>query len=207
MKLYLSSIHMGDQFGVLVDYLGSGAKVAVISNAVDYIPPETRLAYLRTVFDPVAHFNDRDLAATDLDLRTFFGRAAALEEALAEVRLVWAVGGNAFLLRRAMRQSGFDEIVRQRVKGDDLIYAGWSAGSVVAGPSLCGIELMDDPALLAEGYDPAPIWEGLDLIDFTIVPHFRSNHPEAPAAERAAAWLESRGLPFRPLRDGEVVIV
>lgn len=33
----------------------------------------------------------------------------SLEAKLKEFGLVWAVGGNTFLLRRAMRQSGFDE--------------------------------------------------------------------------------------------------
>ncbi len=87
------------------------------------------------------------------------------------------------------------------------IYGGWSAGAVVAGPDLDGIELMDDPGVIAEGYETAVVREGLGLIDFTIVPHYRSEHPEAEAAERTAALRQERRLPFRTLCDGEVIVV
>lgn len=207
MRLYLSSYRMGRRFGALVEALGRGAKVAVVSNATDFIPDEARAAYARTVFDPIAHFNDHGLDASPLDLRTFFNDAAGLETALAGVRLVWANGGNAFLLRRAMRQSGLEAILGREVPVGGLVYGGWSAGAVVAGPTLRGLELMDDPAVVAEGYDPEPIWEGLGLVDFSLVPHFGSDHPEAEAAARAAEWLAGRGMPHRTLRDGEVVVV
>lgn len=207
MRLYLSSYRMGRRFGALVEALGRGAKVAVVSNATDFIPDEARAAYARTVFDPIAHFNDHGLDASPLDLRTFFNDAAGLETALAGVRLVWANGGNAFLLRRAMRQSGLEAILGREVPVGGLVYGGWSAGAVVAGPTLRGLELMDDPAVVAEGYDPEPIWEGLGLVDFSLVPHFGSDHPEAEAAARAAEWLAGLGMPHRTLRDGEVVVV
>ncbi len=206
MRLYLSSFRMGDRFDELVAQLGSGAKVAIVSNALDFIPAEARTAYARDVFDPVRVFEDQGLAATDLDLRGYFGAPERLAADLTGVRLVWTTGGNAFLLRRAMRQSGLDDIVQRRVADATVIYGGWSAGAVVAGPTLRGIDFMDDPQVLAEGYDPAAIWDGLGLIDSVIVPHFRSPHPEAQAADRAVAWLSENDLKFTPLRDGEVLV-
>jgi dipeptidase E len=65
---------------------------------------------------------------------------------------------------------------------------------------------MDDPSIVAEGYAREPIWEGLGLIDFSIVPHVQSVHPEAEAAARALAWLKKNNLPVRGLRDGEAII-
>jgi dipeptidase E len=65
---------------------------------------------------------------------------------------------------------------------------------------------MDDPAVLAEGYQPDPVWEGLGLIDAAIVPHFRSEHAEAGAAERTASWMVENRIPHRTLRDGDVLI-
>ncbi|HVI32630.1 Type 1 glutamine amidotransferase-like domain-containing protein [Phenylobacterium sp.] len=207
MRLYLSSFRMGDRFGELMRALGPRAKVAVISNAVDFIPAEDRTAHARTVFDPVQHFNGQGLDAFDLDLRTFFGDPARLEATLDGVRLVWANGGNAFLLRRAMRQSGLDALLRREVSGGGLVYGGWSAGAVVAAPTLRGLELMDDPEVVVAGYDPEPVWEGLGLVPFSLVPHFGSQHPEAEAAAQAAAWLAAQGLPHRTLRDGEVLVI
>lgn len=207
MRLFLSSFRMSDRFDRLLQMAGPGARCAVISNAVDFIPPEARRAYAERIFDPVAHFRDHGVDARDLDLRDHFWNPAGLEAALADVQLVWAVGGNSFLLRRAMRQSGFDQVLARRLAEDSLVYGGWSAGAVVAGSSLRGIELMDEPDVITPGYDPDPVWEGLGLVDFAIVPHFASDHPEAEAAARAAALLTAQGLPHRTLRDGEAIIV
>lgn len=206
MRLYLASYRSGDSFPELVRMAGPGARVGVISNAVDFIPATEREAYARKVFDPIADLRDRGLDAYDLDLRAYFRRPEALLAELERTRLVWAVGGNAFLLRRAMRQSGFDAIAPGLVWAERLVYGGWSAGACVAAPSLRGLEHMDDPAVLAEGYDPEPVWEGLGLIDAAIVPHYRSDHPEAEAAERAATWMAANGVPHRTLRDGDVLI-
>ncbi len=206
MRLYLASDRVDARFGDLLRLVGSGARVAVVSNAVDFIAPDDRAAYARQVFDPVANFRDQGLEADDLDLRSYFRRPEALLEALQNVQLIWAVGGNAFLLRRAMRQSGFDAIAPGLIWSEQLVYGGWSAGACVAGPCLRGLELMDDPEVLAEGYDPEPVWEGLGLVDAAIVPHYQSDHPEADAAEAVAAWMRDNKIPHRTLRDGDVLI-
>lgn len=206
MRLYLASYRTGDSHSELIRMAGAGARVGVISNAVDFIPTADREAYARKVFDPVADFRAHGLDAYDLDLRAYFRRPEALLAELESTRMVWAVGGNAFLLRRAMRQSGFDAIAPGLIWAERLVYGGWSAGACVAAPSLRGLELMDDPTELAEGYDPAPIWEGLGLIDAAVVPHWRSDHPEAQAAEQVAAWMTANRIPHRTLRDGDVLI-
>lgn len=207
MNLYLSSLGMGDRIGELIAFLSPGARVVVVENAVDNISVGERKAYRRDVFDPVAWFRAHGLEAEALDLRAYFGAAERLAADLADVRLVWATGGNAFLLRRAMAGSGLDTILRERLARGDLTYGGWSAGAVVACPNLRGIELMDDPGVIVPGYAEAPLWEGLGLIDYWIVPHYRSDHPEAPAAERVAVRFRKEGLPFRPLRDGDTIVV
>ena len=81
---------------------------------------------------------------------------------------------------------------------------GFSAGAVVATPTLRGIELMDDPTQIVEGYPETVVWEGLGLVDFSIVPHFRSNHPETLLAESAVRYLDERQMPFKALKDGDV---
>jgi dipeptidase E len=207
VRLYLSSLRLGDPFDQLVASLPSGASVALVSNAADFLPDEDRAAYTRHVFDPVADFKARGLVATELDLRVYFCRPGDLRADLRNVHIVWANGGNAFLLRRAMQQSGLDQILLDRVPGGTLTYGGWSAGAMVAGPTLRGLDLMDDPAVVVEGYRREPVWEGLGLVDFSIVPHFQSDHAEAEGAARAAAWLTDQGLPFKALRDGEALII
>ena len=207
LRLYLSSFRMGDAFETLLAMIGPEAKVAIISNAVDFIPVVEREAYVRAVFDPAAVFTDQGLAAFDLDLRDYFARPDALDLVLADVSLVWAVGGNSFLLRRAFAQSGLDQILKRRLAEDSLVYGGWSAGAVVAGSTLRGIELMDQPDVVVAGYDPEPVWDGLGLVDYAIIPHFASDHPESADAARCAAYCSESGIAFRTLRDGEVIII
>lgn len=206
MRLYLASYRTGDALARLLRMAGPGARVGVISNAVDYLPSADREAYARRVYDPISEFRIQGLNAYDLDLRGYFRRPEALLAELSRTQMVWAVDGNAILLRRAMRQSGFDAFAPGLVWAEQLIYAGWSAGACVATPSLRGLELMDDPAVLAEGYQPDPIWEGLGLIDAAIIPHFRSDHADAEAAERTASWMTANRVPYRTLRDGDVLI-
>lgn len=206
MRLYLSSYRIGDRAGSLLALLGSGRRAAIIENALDNISPSARQLYRDEAYDPVSELASLGIAGTHLDLRDFFGRPEALRASLGRFDLVWVVGGNAFVLRRAMKQSGFDDVITGMLDNDEIVYAGFSAGAVVAAPSLEGIHLMDDPDEAPPGYDRETVWDGLGLIDHAIVPHYRSPHPESTAAERAVRHLMSRGLRYRALRDGEVII-
>lgn len=206
MRLYLSSYRVGDSAGSLLALLGDGKRAALIENALDLYSEEAREMHRREVYDPAAELASLGIGATRLDLRTYFGRAEALAEELAGYDLVWVVGGNAFVLRRAMQASGFDEVIVGMLDNDEIVYGGFSAGAVVAAPSLAGMHLMDDPDEVPPGYNAETVWDGLGLIDHAIVPHFRSPHPESAAAERATRYLCSQGLRYRALRDGEVIV-
>src|SRR5580765_6774454 len=108
MRLYLSSFRFGDRIDLLLDMAGQGARAGIVMNAVDFIPKEQREAYARNVYDPAAILRAHGLQTSELDLRAYFGDAEGLARALVGLDLVWVGGGNSFLLRRAMRQSGFD---------------------------------------------------------------------------------------------------
>lgn len=206
MRLYLSSFRYGDHFPELLALLRDGKRVAVISNALDNIPAEARQRFIATVHNPIRDFEDAGLEAVNLDLRKFFGKPDAMRSALSRFDLTWVMGGNSFLLMRAYRQSGFDEAIRSLFDDDQIVYAGFSAGAAVAAPTLKGIEIMDAAEDVCEGYDPDIIWDGLGLIDQSIVPHYQSEHRETELADKTVAYLESEGLPCIPLRDGEVII-
>jgi dipeptidase E len=206
MRLYLSSYRVGDRAGALLALLGNGRRGALIENALDNVSRTARELFRSEVHDPVAEFTSLGIELTRIDLRDHFGGPGGLAEALRQFDLVWVVGGNSFVLRRAMRASGFDEAVVPLVEDDAIVYGGFSAGAVVAAPSLRGLELMDDPHEVPDGYPPEVVWEGLGLIDHVIVPHYRSEHPESRAAERTVRYLSGRGLRYRTLRDGEAVV-
>jgi dipeptidase E len=206
MRLYLSSFRIGDHPEKLVELSGKGG-VAIISNALDFIPDDVRRKYEAEVYNPRKEFSDLGLASSDLDLRHYWENRSRLRDDIRKFGLVWIQGGNAFLLMRALHRSGFPDVIRELLARDEIAYGGFSAGAVVATPTLQGIELMDDPTQLADGYEPEVRWQGMGLVDFSIVPHYRSNHPEAESAEAAVSFMERNGLPFKALSDGEVFIV
>ena len=205
MRLYLSSERLGERAGALLAML-NGKRVAVIANGYDGCTEVARTIYRAEVYDPLAEFQSLGLAAQELDLRAYFGDPQSLRQRLRAFDLVWVMGGNSFVLRRAMRSSGFDTVIRELLEADSIAYGGYAAGAVVAGPSLRGHELMDDPWELPEGYDDPLIWHGLGLTPFAIVPHFRSRHPEAASAEKVVSYMRARRTRFRAISDGEVIV-
>ena len=174
MRLYLSSYRIGDSAGSLLALLsggqeksqtfpvrprdrsdwGNGPRAAIIENALDLYSEEAREMHQREIYDPAAELASLGIGSNRLDLRKYFGRAEALEAELAGYDLVWAVGGNAFVLRRAMQASGFDDVITRMLDKDQIVYGGFSAGAVVAAPSLCGMHLMDDPNEVPRGTTP-----------------------------------------------------
>jgi len=206
MRLYLSSDRVGDRAGSLLTLLGNGKRAALIENALDLCSDEAREMHRREVYDPAAELGTLGIASTRLDLRRYFGRPEALEAELSNYDLVWVAGGNTFVLRRAMKASGFDDLITGMLDNDEIVYGGFGAGAAVAAPGLCGMQLFDGEGEVPHGYDPETVWEGLGLIDHAIVPHYRSPHPEAASAERAVRHLSGQGLRYRALRDGEVIV-
>ncbi|HVY51921.1 MAG TPA: Type 1 glutamine amidotransferase-like domain-containing protein [Devosia sp.] len=205
MRLYLSSERLGERAGALLGML-KGPKVAVIANGYDHCASGLRERYRAEVYDPLAEFRSLGLEAHELDLRAYFGDPAGLRQRLSAHDLVWVMGGNSFILRRAMRQSGFDILIRELVDADAIAYGGYAAGAIVAGPSLKGLELMDDPWELPDGYDAPLIWSGLGLTPFVVVPHYRSLHPESASAEKVVSYMRARRTRFRAISDGEVIV-
>ena len=205
MRLYLSSERLGERAGALLAML-SGPRIAVIANGYDGASAMACHIYRTEVYDPIKEFKALGLDPHEVDLRAHFGDAPSLRQRLTGYDLVWVMGGNSFVLRRAMKQSGFDWIIRDMLGDDTIAYGGYAAGAVVAGPTLRGLELMDDPFELPEGYDEPPIWTGLGLTPFAIVPHYQSRHPEAAAAEKVVSYIRARRTRFRAVCDGEVSV-
>jgi dipeptidase E len=177
------------------EFAAPGSRVAVILNAQDRAG---RRARRHAVGEESEHLTGAGHRPFELDLRGFDRGHSGLTAALQEADLIWVAGGNVFVLRDAMHHSGFDVALRHLEHG--LIYAGWSAGACVCGLTLRGLELVDE---LPRGLEP--IWEGLRLVDFAIVPHHRSEPPLGTEVERVISYWETHGTPYRALRDGETI--
>lgn len=204
MRLFLSSWYLraGQRPSALRPAGGSG-RAGIVLNALDEFGP-TRDRSLDRELRPLA---DLGYACDELDLRRYFGETEALAGRLAELDLVWAVGGNSFVLARAVAASGFVDAVHMRLADPAFVYGGYSAGSCLAGPDLAGIDLVDDPTVIPDGYPSGAEPRCLGLIPFRILPHWRSGHPESAAIDRAEADLAGKGLAYRCLRDGQAFVV
>jgi dipeptidase E len=203
MLLYLSSYRLGNS-GEALRNMARGTRAIVVTNALDFSSDGARRA--NGTAREVAELGTLGFSARELDLREYFGQPTLLAKQLNDVALIWAVGGNSFLLRRALRQSGLDNYLLGRRGDDSLVYGGYSAGACVVTPTLRGIHLADEPERLANGYEPDAIWDGLGLVPYCIVPHYKSNHPESALMDGVVDYLQANRLPFKTLRDGDVVI-
>ena len=141
-----------------------------------------------------------------LELRDFFGKPAKLAKHLENVGLIYVYGGNSFLLRKAFAQSGLDKLLPGLLE-NGVVYGGFSAGCCILAPTLEGYDITDDPKVIVEKYDNNIIWDGLNLIPYSIEPHYRSNHEESAGIEKEVELMKKKGMPYKTLRDGEAIVI
>lgn len=204
MKLYLSSYKFGNNIQSLANTMSDNKSIAIIQNALDaYTDLDRRKASLQNDIDGLAEIG---LKPEELDLRNYFTRPSELQQKLSELGGVWVVGGNTFVLRRTFRESSFDQWLVGQKESQEFVYAGYSAGICVLAPTLRGIDLADDLVAAKELFNDEVLWDGLGLISYMPVPHYKSDHPESPLMDDVVRFMEREGLPYKTLRDGEVII-
>ena len=203
MHLYLSSYLIGDQ-GQKLANLAQGKTALLVSNALDFSNDITRLKSSRD--RELGRLEDLGIQAESLDLRDYFSSKDTLSSIVSEAGMLWVVGGNTFLLRKAMHLSGLDQVLHEKCRDEHFVYGGYSAGICVLSPSLRGIHLADEPQALAVGYEHPTIWEGLGIIDYYIVPHYRCDHCESESMEAVVNYYCENKLPYQTISDGTVIL-
>jgi len=204
MNLYLSSFRIGDNPNELVTLFGKGKRVAIIANATDLNTPEeraTKVTYEHNVLRELGFVTE------ELDLREYFNNNTKLQDTISGFDCVWVRGGNVFLLRRAFRQSGFDNIIKEMIVSEDIRYGGYSAGVCILSPTLKGLELVDEPLATKGNYESDVIWDGLGILPYSIAPHYQSDHPESEAIDECVSYFQTNNMPYKTLRDGEAITI
>jgi hypothetical protein len=140
---------------------GGGLRTALIPNALDGLDAQVRAAGL----DRDLH----DLHAVGLDVTVLDLRQEGSLEQLSDYDIVWVRGGNVFVLRRVLADTGADDQLVELLRCDAMVYGGFSAGACVLAPDLNGLEQVDDVTAVVE-----PLMSGLALLDRPFVPHVRS---------------------------------
>jgi dipeptidase E len=165
MKLYLSSTDIPTP-NDLAELLGkplAETTVALIPNVKDYYAGR---AWKFTIDQRVALFEALGMKVEVVNLREY-DNGGTLKERFKPYDLIWAMGGNTFMLRYQMQRSGFDNVIKELLESN-IVYGGDSAGALVAGTSIGGINLesSDEPEFAEK-----VIEDGLDLVPYIIVPH------------------------------------
>ena len=205
MKFYLSSYKLGNHVSELKEMLAPLNKKAVyISNALDFSSDLERRKKSET--GDLEDLLVLGLEVENVDLREYFGRPKELEKKIEGCGFVFVRGGSAFVLRQAMKLSGFDEILKKLLTRDDLIYGGYSAAGCVLAETLRGLEFVDDAQVFPYPECQETIWDGIGIINYSFVPHYDSNHKESAAMNDVIKFMIDNKIPFKALRDGEVLI-
>ena len=196
MKLYLSSyrIPTPDDLKTILGKPLSEVSVALIPNAKDYYVERARNF---KVGDLVEYMQQLSLRVEVVDLRDY-SDADALKKKLTGHDLIWAMGGNTYMLRYEMRRSGFEKVIGELLdKG--VVYGGDSAGALVAGASIAGVESADEPEFAEE-----VIEDGLGLVPFAILPHV--DNPEFVDVLPIFRNMHHGKTEIIELKDSEAVI-
>src|SRR5690625_2214088 len=207
MKFYLSSFKIGSSEQKLKEITTNGNKrVAYINNALDSATDIERRNKSEEI--DISDLKRLGFKVDILDLKQYFHKTDELEERLDVYDVLWVRGGNAFVLAQAIRFSGFDQIIKGYFRNNkDVLYGGYSAGICILGPTLNGIHLVDDPNQNPYNEEGQIIWEGLNILDYALAPHYKSDHKESEDVDKYIEYMINNKIPFKALRDGEVIII
>jgi dipeptidase E len=119
-------------------------------------------------------------------------------EVVGAAGVVAVSGGDPFHLLAVARCAGFGDAARAALESG-AVYVGYSAGAMVAGPTL-------EPLSLTSPFIPPPGLDltGLGLIDLLILPH--DDHPGRHDRHLAAQATFGDRVRLIPLRDGDVLV-
>lgn len=206
MKFYLSSFGLGNRANELMGLMPKNKKICYIPNACDYthVNIEKRNATNKNDMDALSGLG---LHTEILDLKNYFGETKKLRKKMSELGGVFVRGGNTFILRQAMKLSGFDVIFHELLSKNDFLYAGYSAGICVLAKSLKSLQTVDDPTDMPYPELKETIWDGLGFLEYMILPHYNSDHPESADINKEIEFCITNKILFKALRDGEVIVI
>lgn len=203
MKLYLSSYEIGNETEKLKKLVPKG-KIGYIPNARDFTGADPERRAKRNEND-IGSLRKLGFEVEMINLQDYFGEQDKLKNKLEELGAIFISDGNVFVLRQAMKLSGLDEILKE-LCDTDFLYAGYSAAGCVLSPNLKVYEIVDKvDTPYPEQKDV--IWEGLGFVDWAFMPHWDSDHPESADIEKEIAYCKENNIPYKAIRDGEVIII
>ena len=157
MKLFLCS-HFSS--------VGSLIKEEIENKKVAFIPTASlREGYTGYVGSARKLFKKLGAIVTEIDIST--EAYSTIQSVFEEADVIYFTGGNSFFLMDQLRKTGTDGLLKKELANGKLMI-GESAGAIICAPTIQYIEQMDEKP---EDYSQEDN-EGLDLIDFYVLPHY-----------------------------------
>jgi|GEM_PF-1290370 dipeptidase E len=210
MRLFLASYQFGNYEDEFRKLIGDNHKILVVTNSRDHLPVDLRQQKVTEAF---AKLSKDIYSCKELDLRQYFHKSDELKRFIDDYKpgCIFAIGGNIYSLATALHLSGLDEILKEGLESDRYVYAGYSAGAVVASNNLSNIigSYGERPGDLPSEAESAygEVWtKGLGLIDEYICPHADQGR-YCEISKQAAKDLTNKKLKALPLKDAEVLII
>ena len=157
MKLFLCS-HFSS--------VGSLIKEEIDNKKVAFIPTASlHEGYTGYVGSAQKLFKKLGASVTEIDIST--EAYSTIQAVFEDADVIYFTGGNSFFLMDQLRKTETDELLKKELANGKLMI-GESAGAIICAPTIQYIEQMDEKP---EDYSQEDN-EGLDLIDFYVLPHY-----------------------------------
>ena len=202
MILYLSSQKFGTDTTFLKEWIiEHDNKLLLIFNALDAKGKEK---INNNVNDDINLLEQIGFEVKVLDLKDYFDNQEELKKICQEYNSFCVMGGNVFVLRQAMKYSGFDTILEEKKNDKDCLYIGYSSGCCVLSKDIAIYKDVDEPINF---YNQGQIiYEGIGLIDYIFIPHYKSNYHKVHLIDKLVDLCEKNEIAHKALTDGEVIV-
>ena len=146
--------------------VGSLIKEEIENKKVAFIPTASlREGYTGYVGSARKLFKKLGAIVTEIDIST--EAYSTIQSVFEDADVIYFTGGNSFFLMDQLRKTETDELLKKELANGKLMI-GESAGAIICAPTIQYIEQMDEKP---EDYSQEDN-EGLDLIDFYVLPHY-----------------------------------
>lgn len=202
MILYLSSQKFGDKCDFLKKWINNhNNKILLIFNALD---AKGQDKINNNVKEDISLLREIGFEVTTIDLKEYFDKYEELNKICHNYNTFCVMGGNVFVLRQAMKYSGFDTFLNELTNNNNYLYIGYSAGSCVLSKELNILKTVDEPI---DFYNKGEIlYDGIGLIGYIFIPHYKSNYHKAYLIDEIVDTCKKDKIKYKAFRDGEVII-
>jgi dipeptidase E len=200
MKLFLYSSYLlsSEHSLALSRFVGKAPEditIAAIENALD-VEQDTE-AWMN---DTRASLQAHGAQVEVVDLRAWQNNRAGLREKLASKDVIWVCGGNTFYLRWILKQSGADTLIKELVR-NGKVYAGWSAGAILAGPTLEYFDAVENVTAVPEVF-----FDALNLTNIVVIPHI-DLEDFAEGMQKVHQQLKKTGFATVLLTEAQALVI